>query len=927
MAAHPQARIMLVRIASPITGKLDLMQAMLPTSVEAHAMPAEQLIETFRANTEQGLDTQEVSRRRTQYGLNQLQEEPGESWLVKLLRQFKSVLIVILLIAALLAGFMQQWTEAWAILSIVFLNGIIGFLQESRAEKAIARLQELGAPQARVMRGGQKLVIAAAEVVPGDLIEMEAGDFVPADARLVEAYDCRCQEAALTGESLPVSKQSEEALDVKTSLAERTNMIFLGTTLLAGRAKAIITATGMQTELGHIAGILQRQPHELTPLQVRLAELGRVLIVLCLAMIALIFILYGARGTPLNEVFLFAISLAVAVIPEGLPAFVTIALALGLTRMAQRNALIRRLPSVETLGSVTVICTDKTGTLTRNEMTVRELQVGPHLYQINGTGYKPEGEFLKAGEDPFDPQSDADVKLALTIGARCNHASLLPDDPDENSWKILGDPTEAALLVVARKGGVILPDDHMLQSRPFDDRKLMSVVVQLAEANPRMLCKGAPEAVLNRCDQELWNGTIRALDAQRRQQLLESGQTMAGKALRVLGLAFREFKQSQTLYKEEKLVFVGLVGMMDPPREEVKAAIQSCRAAGIKPVMITGDHPATARAIALELGLMEASAAACTGQTLDTWDADELSRQVTDISVYARVSPSHKLRVVEAWKKRGAIVAMTGDGVNDAPAVKAADIGIAMGITGTDVTKAASDIILMDDNFVSIVSAVEEGRGILDNIKNIMHYLLAGNASEVILVLVCVIAGWPIPLQPMQILWINLATDGFPALALATERPEPGIMQRKVRPTKEALLTWSNGRRILGHGLLLAAVMLLGFYWAYFIHSPTRGNVPLAQTVTFFICAMAQLFFALACRSERHTFIRRGVWTNPLLIGAILFSAGLQLLIISIDALHPIFLRSDPQFGWETWGPILILSLIPVCVVEFFKAIRSEPQL
>ncbi len=563
-------------------------------------------------------------------------------------------------------------------------------------------------------------------------------------------------------------------------------------------------------------------------------------------------------------------------------------------------------------------------------MTVRALQVGPASYEVSGSGYQAEGGIEKKDDRNWVLQQDEDLQLALMIGARCNHARLVARDPDQKKWTILGDPTEAALLVVARKAGVEATADKVLQNLPFDERKLMSIVVQAPEAGPMMLIKGAAESLLTRCAYELWDGQVRPLTPRRREEILEHNQSMASQALRVLGLGFRSFPTMQDYYKEDELIFVGLVGMMDPPREEVKAAIQSCQDAGIRPIMITGDHPATAKAIALELGLMKETMQVCSGATIDSWNAEQLIEALEHIAVYARVTPEHKLRVVEAWRRRGAIVAMTGDGVNDAPAVKAADIGIAMGITGTDVTKDASDIILMDDNFVSIVNAVEEGRAILDNIKNIVHYLLAGNVSEVILVLTCVIMGWPIPLQPMQILWINLATDGFPALALATERPEPGIMQRKPRPTREPILTWSNGRRILGHGFILALVMLLGFYWAYFLHPPTRGQVPLAQTVTFFICAMAQLFFALGCRSQTQTYMGRGIVSNPALILALLAASGLQLAILYVDALNPIFLRVDPHFGLETWGPMILLAVFPLLVVEGMKVgrrmLRSGPQ-
>ncbi|HET9238634.1 MAG TPA: cation-translocating P-type ATPase [Oligoflexus sp.] len=894
-----------------------------PIPSQPYALTLERLKEYMQTDPERGLSDDEVQRRLGEYGSNQLEEETSESWLIKFFKQFQSVLIVILIVAAAMAGLMGEWTETWAILAIVLLNGVIGFFQEARAEQAIASLRQLASPQARVIRSGASRLIAAVDLVPGDLIELEAGDFVPADTRLIEAYDCRCQEAALTGESVPVHKKAQPPLAEKTILAERSNMLFMGTTVLSGRAKGFVVATGMQTELGHIAGILQRQPQEPTPLQLRLAELGRILIVLCLGMIALIFALYSLRGDALKDVFLFAISLAVAVIPEGLPAFVTIALALGLTRMAKRNALIRRLPSVETLGSVTVICTDKTGTLTRNEMTVRVLEIGPYAYEVSGSGYQREGAITRTREVEGLGSGDDDLHLALWIGARCNHAKIIPEAAPSQSWSVLGDPTEAALLIAADKAGIAVGNDPLLQNKPFDERKRMSIVVQAEGGGPMMLMKGAAESLLSCCAHELWDGQVRRLSPARRQEILNANHAMSSRALRVLGLAFRSFPAVQTDYKEDELIYVGLVGMMDPPRDEAKAAIRSCLDAGIMPVMITGDHPATARAIAMELGLTTADGRVMTGQDIDDGPLGQLEKDVAGIAVYARVTPEHKLKVIEAWKKHGAIVAMTGDGVNDAPAVKAADIGIAMGITGTDVTKEASDIILMDDNFVSIVNAVEEGRGILDNIKNIIHYLLAGNVSEVLLVLTCVIVGWPLPLQPMQILWINLATDGFPALALAAERPEPGIMRRKPRPVKEPILSWGNGRRILGHGLLLTAMMLIGFYWSYALHPPTRGQLPLAQTVTFFICAFAQLFFALGCRSQTQTYWSRGALSNPALIGALIVAAGLQFAIVYIPALRVIFLRADPKFGLDTWMPMLILAIFPVSIVELIKIGRG----
>ena len=640
-----------------------------------------------------------------------------------MLAQFKDLVIWILIIAAVISGVLGEWVDAIAILAIVLLNGVIGFLQEERAEQALAALQKLSAPMARVLRGGSWVSIEAKEIVPGDILEIEAGDNIAADARLLQAFSLSVQEAALTGESVPVEKDADVALDASATLGDRRNMIYMGTVASSGKAMAVAVATGMQTELGQIAGMLSAHEQEPTPLQRRLAELGRVLIVVCLVIVSIIFGLQVFRQGNLVEAFLISVSLAVAAVPEGLPAVVTVALALGLQRMVKRNALVRKLPSVETLGSVTVICSDKTGTLTRNEMTVQEILVGDARYHVSGTGYTPRGEFCREdGSDssrsmPGEPTSDDfDLLLALTIGAWCNSARLIPRGHGDDGWQVIGDPTEGALIVVARKAGIDRSqiDKKVLYELPFDStRKTMSVAVE-GESGTTLYVKGAPEVILAKCVSDQRNGDITSLTEERREQILSVNSEMASRALRVLALAYRPNPPDQHGEDpESELVFVGLAGMIDPPREEAKFAVKKCDDAGIRPVMITGDHPATALAVARRLGMVGPQDRSIAGDELEGMSDSELEEQVEHIPVYARASAEHKLRIINAWRSRGQVVAMTGDGVNDAPAIKAADIGIAMGITGTDVTKEASDMVLTDDNFASIVNAVEEGRGIL----------------------------------------------------------------------------------------------------------------------------------------------------------------------------------------------------------------------
>ena len=677
-------------------------------------------------------------------------------------------------------------------------------------------------------------------------------------------------EAPLTGESVPVAKCAADVLEVSTPLADRTNMVYLGTTVAAGKADAVVVATGAATELGQIAGLLQRTDREPTPLQNRLAELGKVLIGIVLGISALIFVLHALRGGPLLPSFLLSVSLAVAAVPEGLPAVVTLVLAIGLQRLVRRNALVRRLPSVETLGSVTVICSDKTGTLTRNEMTVCEIVTASAHYHVSGTGYEPRGAFhLRVeGEDhahgePVNPRDWPDLIRALQIAAWCNTAQVAPHPENERVWTVIGDPTEGALVVAALKAGVEAGQGagDVLYEIPFDsDRKAMSIVVSGPAGSATMYTKGAPEVILAKCNQEWHEGQLRPLTPERREEIQHNAAGMAERALRVLALADRHHPDSldEAVRKEEGLVFVGLTGMIDPPRDEARTSVRTCQAAGIRPVMITGDHPATAMTIARQLGLASGADRALTGPDLDRLDDAELARAVQDTSVYARVSAHHKLRVVNAWKARGQIVAMTGDGVNDAPAMKAADIGVAMGLTGTDVTKESSDMVLTDDNFASIVSAVEEGRGIFDNIQKFIHYLLASNVSEVLLMLLAALVGWPAPLTAVQLLWINLVTDGLPALALGVEPLEHNIMDRPPRPPHEPVITYRRGMRILFHGALMTAVGVAAFALTF----GRDGDLDRARTATFCTVALTQLFFALACRSHSETFWRLGPLTN-----------------------------------------------------------------
>ena len=887
-----------------------------------HSSSVRAVLERLRVDLPAGLTESRVAELRGTAGWNEIDRQRGTPRWARLLSQFKELVVWILIAASLLSGLLREWADAAVILAIVILNGAIGFLQEERAGRSLALLRKLSAPTAKVVRDGLIRVLPARELVPGDCIRLETGDSVPADARLVEDRGLSAQESALTGESVPVEKDSGAVVSPETPLADRRNMVFTGTVVVSGTAAAVVVSTGMDTELGRIAGLIERQAPEPTPLQSKLRELGRTLIVVCLAAVALIFFLNLWRGGNAGEVLLLSVSLAVAAVPEGLPAVVTIALALGLERMAKRNALVRTLPSVETLGSVSVICSDKTGTLTRNEMTVREVIAGGRTYRIGGTGYAPSGTVLGPSGESVKPDESPDLALALTIGALCNNARLSPPAGSEGAWRVVGDPTEGALLTAALKAGVDLESSRtFLHEIPFDSgRRLMTVVIRDPEGATWMYTKGAPESVLARCIGVQLDGKVEDLTEQHRRDVLETSARLASEALRVLALAYRTCGTDGRT--EDGLVFAGLAGMLDPPREEAREAVRKCRSAGIRPIMVTGDHPATARAIARELELAGAADAVLTGVELDTMSDGDLAGAVERVSVYARVSAEHKLRIVQAWKGRDRVVAMTGDGVNDAPALKAADVGVSMGLSGTDLTREASDIVLTDDNFASIVNAVEEGRRIFDNIQRFVHYLLACNLSEVLLMLVASLAGWPAPLSAIQILWINLVTDGLPALTLAVEPAEPDVMRRGPRPRGQRILTRDGVLRLLIEGALLAAAALLAF--ALLLRPGDESSLHAATTAAFCVSALSQLAFSLACRSHRYTLPELGLRTNLPLLAAIVGSAALQVAVVVVPALRAIFLPRGGGLEPGTWAWILVLALAPVTIVEVTKIVRAR---
>jgi Ca2+-transporting ATPase len=886
----------------------------------------QETIKRLETDITKGLSTQEAKLRLDKYGPNQLKEKKGCSPLSIFFEQFQDFIVWVLIGAAFVSGFLKEWVDTVAIIAIVILNAILGFIQEYRAEKSLAALKKLSSPTSKVIRDGQHNIIPSAELTPGDLIELEAGDNIPADSRLVWlTSNFAVQEASLTGESTPVLKtilSLEEKKDIP--LADRANMVYTGTSCASGKAKAIVCETGMQTELGKIAGMIQEIEQEATPLQRKLEQFGKWIVYLCFVLVGLVFLLEWLRGGKLIEVFLTAVSLAVAAIPEGLPAVVTIALALGVQRMVRRHALIRKLPSVETLGCATVICSDKTGTLTKNEMTVQAVYIPDFIFKVTGVGYAPIGEFLLDSK-PVSIKDYPGLAKTLEVGILCNGAQLVKDGV---SFKIVGDPTEAAILSAAAKVGLwkekLEQEFSFVEEIPFDsERKKMTILRRAQDNRLIAFVKGAPDILLEDCISVEERGQVRPIMNADRGKILKANNDLANKALRVLAVACRVLDKTPDVYEaksiERELTFLGLVAMIDPPREEVKKAISECKEAGIKTVMITGDHKNTAVAIARELGFFKEDSYALTGEELDKLSDEAFFQRVERIPVYARVSPEHKLRIVRAWRKKNEVVAMTGDGVNDAPAVKEADIGVAMGITGTDVTKEVSDMVVTDDNFASIVAAVEEGRGIYDNIKKFVHYLLSCNAGEILVMFASSLIGWPVPLLPIHILWVNLVTDGLPALALGVDSVDPKIMQRPPRRPGEAVITKPRAFLMLGQGAFIAFCSLLAFSFVLFVEKEGIGR---ARSAAFIVLACSQLFHSFNCRSMTESLFKIGMFTNKKLILATTVSFFLQMSVVYTPFLQKVF--KTEALGLFDWFLVLVISSFPLWAMEFLKLTNKK---
>ncbi|MFC4778366.1 calcium-translocating P-type ATPase, SERCA-type [Paenibacillus sp. GCM10023252] len=898
-----------------------------------HQLSKGELIDILDSSPESGLTAEEAADRLAKLGRNELTEGKRVSPVMLLLNQFKDFMVLILMGATLLSGLLGEYLDAITIVAIIIINALLGFVQEFRAERSLRALREMSAPAAKVIRGGVQLSIPAKELVRGDLILLESGDRVPADVRFIEANSCYAEESALTGESMPVGKHAAGIAEEDLPLGDQKNTGFMGTMITRGTAKGIVVKTGMDTEMGKIAGLIQETESMETPLQHRLEQLGKILIIVAVGLTIMVVVAGILHGQPGYGMFLAGVSLAVAAIPEGLPAIVTIALALGVQRMIKRKAIVRKLPSVETLGCASVICSDKTGTLTQNKMTVTDVWLGGRNLKVTGEGYEPLGGILEGGK-PIDVKHDLTLRRLLQVSALCNNAVLTKVEAEEPKrrkakeehaeWVLKGDPTEGALAVLASKLGMSASSLEGLYKReqefPFDsERKRMSVVV--THQGGRLLCtKGAPDVLMEHCSYILWDGKVVPFTASLKQKCADAGEAMAHQALRVLGLAYRDLRPSDLFEREEQaesqLVFVGLTGMIDPPRREAREAIATCRRAGIKTVMITGDHLLTAEAIAGQLGIMPRGGIALSGRQLEAMTEEQLDRVVDNVFVFARVSPEHKLRIVKALQRQGHVVAMTGDGVNDAPAIKAADIGIAMGITGTDVSKEASSLILSDDNFSTIVAAIEEGRAIYENIRKFIRYLLASNVGEIMTMFLAMMAGLPLPLVPIQILWVNLVTDGLPAMALGVDQAEKDLMQQKPRSAKENIFARRLGWKIISRGILIG-VCTLGAFWVTLRTAPGSSEQLLrAQTVAFATLVMAQLIHVFDCRSSRSIFHRNPL-QNKYLVLAVLSSLLLMLGVLYIEALQPIF-KTVP-LNVREWCLVFVAAGIPT----FFMGIGS----
>ncbi len=876
-----------------------------------HSLPTSEVKKLLKTSLENGLSQEEVQARRERYGPNELETGSKTSSLKILLSQFDDLMIWVLIVAALISGLvLREFLDATAIMIILILNAILGFAQEFKAEKAMEALKKLAAPTAKAIRDGREEMTPAHEIVPGDLIRLEAGDSIPADARLVECQTFSTQEAALTGESQSIEKTCQEMLEQNVLLADRKNMVYAGTLVTTGRSLALVTATGPASEMGQIAALLGAK-EEKTPLQLELKDVGKKITLLCLAVVVIVFIAGISRGYSVAIMFLAAVSLAVAAIPEGLPAIITVSLALGVQNMAKKHAVVRKLHAVETLGSTSVICSDKTGTLTQNKMAVKRVYFGNRLWELS-----PENTLI-------DPDSREEVSLNLNpllkIAALCNDARKT------SSGKMLGDPTETALISAGESSGLSKEElektDPRIAEVPFNsDRKRMSTIHR-SNSSYLVLVKGAPEQMLSCCSKILLQEE-QTLSEEERDAILEVDSKLAQSGFRNLAFAYKELPEmppEMTPEEVEKdLVFVGLLGLTDPPRPEVAEAIQTCRKAHINVAMITGDHKLTAEAIAKEIGLMDGRKVV-TGTELEQMALEDLEKEVTEIAVFARVSPKDKIKIVKAFRERGFIVGMTGDGINDAPAVKMADIGISMGKVGTDVTREASDLVLTDDNFATIVVAVREGRIIFDNIKKFILFLLSCNISEVSIVFLAMLLGLPLPLFPVQILWINLVTDGLPALALGVDPPDPHLMVRSPRPRKEGILPRAKQKQILWQGLLLTSGALASFVFSYFW---LKTSLNMARTVAFTTLVLIQLLHSLNFRSERNSLFSSASLANKYLLVAIFGSVLLQLGVVYFPFARPIF--HTLPLGGQEWLVIGASCILPIVAIDLIKQWQAK---
>jgi P-type Ca2+ transporter type 2C len=892
-----------------------------------HCMTHDETADRLGTHIENGLSAQEIGKRIKEHGYNELTERFRPGFLNMLLDQFNNFLVIILVLAALVSLVLGEYVDAIAIMVIVVINAVVGVFQESKAEQSLAALKKMAAPNAQVIRDGRRLSIPSRELVPGDIVFIEAGNYVPADMRLVEGYNLKVGEASLTGESVPVEKEAAVVLDKELPLGDRKNSAFMSTLVTYGRGKGIVTGTGMHTQIGLIAGMLQSYEEEPTPLQNKLDQLAKTLGIGCLLICGIIFVWGIIRDTHLGVIlrdgfpaylfaekkdiinlFMTAVSLAIAAVPEGLPAVVTICLAMGMRRMLRSHALIRKLSAVETLGCATVICTDKTGTLTQNEMTVVQGWAGGKLFRVSGEGYSPVGQFF-INDQPFDPLKDVGASLLLHGAMLCNDAKLekVGGEIGEKAWRMIGDPTEGAMLVAAEKGGLRQQQLEALFPRiselPFDsERKRMTTFHKPKEndflnldgwagdAPVVAFVKGAPDIVLKFCERIVEDGKVVPIDENKKQAVLEVNRNMAKHALRVLGVAFRSMdavpESCNDATVAQKLTFVGLMGMIDPPRQEVRDAVRIARGAGLKSVMVTGDYKDTAEAVAGEIGLLTAHGKVFTGAELDAMSPEEFTRVIEQVDVCCRVSPQHKTMIVEAFKAKGHVVAMTGDGVNDAPALKRANIGVAMGITGTDVAKETADMVLTDDNYASIVSAVEEGRIIYANIRKFVYYLLVCNVGEILIVFFAMLFGMPVPFRPIMLLWLNLVTDGAPALALGLEKGDPDIMKQPPRPAKEPVINREMAAGLLIIPLVDAIAILIVFSIGQTRHPESLAT---AQTMAFVALCISELLRAYTARSEHYSILSNGLFSNRWMNRAVLSSLLLVLITVYIPFMRPIF--------------------------------------